>query len=287
MTIEAKLIDGKAIAQSIRDEVKAGVDAIVAAGRRPPSLTVVLVGKDPASQVYVNSKKKACAALGFTSGEHLLDETVSEAVLAELINKLNHDPGVDGILVQLPLPKHIREQVILEKIDPMKDVDGFHPVNVGRLVANAPALRPCTPAGCIEMLKRAGVDLNGANAVVLGRSNIVGKPVATLLLHEHCTVTIGHSRTRHLRDIVKRADVIVAAIGKPKFVTADMVKPGAAVIDVGINRLADGKIVGDVDFEEVRKVAGWITPVPGGVGPMTIAMLMYNTLKAYRMRMGE
>lgn len=285
--MEAKLIDGKAIAQSIRDEVKAAVDKIIAAGRRPPSLTVVLAGKDPASQVYVNSKKKACAALGFTSGEHLLDETVSEAALAELINKLNHDPGVDGILVQLPLPKHIREQAILEKIDPAKDVDGFHPVNVGRLVANTPGLRPCTPAGCIELLKRAGVELNGAKAVVLGRSNIVGKPVATLLLHENCTVTICHSRTKHLRDIVKSADVIIAAIGKPNYVTADMVKPGAAVIDVGINRLADKKIVGDVDFEGVKKVAGAITPVPGGVGPMTIAMLMFNTLKAYQMRMGE
>ncbi len=285
--MKAKLIDGKVIAQSIRDEVKAAVEKMVAAGRRPPSLTVVLAGKDPASQVYVNSKKKACAALGFTSGEHLLDENVTEASLVELINKLNHDPNVDGILVQLPLPKHIREQVILEKIDPAKDVDGFHPVNVGRLVANTPALRPCTPAGCIEMLKRAGVELNGAKAVVLGRSNIVGKPVATMLLHEHCTVTICHSRTRHLRDILKSADVIIAAIGKPKFVTADMVKPGAAVIDVGINRLEDKKIVGDVDFESVSKVAGFITPVPGGVGPMTIAMLMYNTLQACRMRLGE
>lgn len=285
--MKAKLIDGKAIAQSIRDEVKAAVEEMVAAGHRPPSLTVVLAGKDPASQVYVNSKKKACAALGFSSGEHLLDENVSEATLVELINHLNHDPSVDGILVQLPLPKHIREQVILEKIDPAKDVDGFHPVNVGRLVADTPGLRPCTPAGCIELLKRTGVDLNGAKAVVIGRSNIVGKPVATMLLHEHCTVTICHSRTRHLRDIVKSADVVIAAIGKPNFVTADMVKPGAAVIDVGINRLADKKIVGDVDFEEVRKVAGFITPVPGGVGPMTIAMLMYNTLKACRMRMGK
>ncbi len=285
--MSAKLIDGKAIAQSIRDEVKASVEKIVAAGRRAPSLAVVLVGKDPASQVYVSSKKKACAALGITSFEHLLDETASEATVVELVNKLNHDPDVDGILVQLPLPKQIREQVILEKIDPLKDVDGFHPVNVGRLVANTPALRPCTPAGCIELLKRSGVELNGAKAVVLGRSNIVGKPVATLLLHENCTVTVCHSRTKNLHAIVKEADVIVAAIGKANFVTADMVKPGAAVIDVGINRLAEKKIVGDVDFEKVKEVAGSITPVPGGVGPMTIAMLMFNTLQAYRMRMGE
>jgi methylenetetrahydrofolate dehydrogenase (NADP+)/methenyltetrahydrofolate cyclohydrolase len=277
----AKLIDGKATAQQIKDEIKLEVDKITAEGRRPPALAVVLVGKDPASQIYVNNKRKACHALGIKSIEHLLDEAVEEKTLMELITKLNNDNEIDGILVQLPLPKHIHEPHILEHINPLKDVDGFHPVSVGRLVANAPGLRPCTPAGILEMLKRSGEDLVGKKVVVLGRSNIVGKPTATLLLHESCTVTVCHSKTRHLHDITKSADILIAAIGKPEFVTADMVKPGAVVIDVGVNRVAKG-VVGDVDFNEVKKVAGAVSPVPGGVGPMTIAMLMYNTLKAYK-----
>ncbi|MBI5178832.1 MAG: bifunctional methylenetetrahydrofolate dehydrogenase/methenyltetrahydrofolate cyclohydrolase FolD [Nitrospinae bacterium] len=281
--MSAKIIDGKAIAQDIRNEIKAEVEQIVASGKRPPALAVVLVGKDPASQVYVTNKRKACHALGITSIEHLLDETIEEKHLLELITKLNRDDGVDGILVQLPLPKKIHEPNILEHIAPEKDVDGFHPVNVGRLVANTPALRPCTPAGVLEMLKRTGIDLPGKKVVVLGRSNIVGKPVATLLLHESCTITTCHSRTCMLNDITKTADIVIAAIGKPKYVKADMIKPGAVVIDVGINRIDEG-LVGDVDFENVKKVAGYITPVPGGVGPMTIAMLMYNTLTAYKMR---
>lgn len=284
--MEAKIIDGKAIAQDIKNEVKAEVEKITAAGRRAPALAVVLVGNDPASQVYVGSKRKACHALGITSVEHILPDTTEEKALLELIGRLNRDNGIDGILVQLPLPKQIREQAVLEHIDPLKDVDGFHPMSVGRLVANAPGLRPCTPAGVIALLKRSGVALAGKKAVVIGRSNIVGKPVATLLLHESCTVTVCHSKTHNLPEIVKGADIVVAAIGKAKFVTREMIKPGAAVIDVGINRTPEG-IVGDVDFAEVKKTAGWITPVPRGVGPMTIAMLMHNTVEAYKLRVGE
>jgi len=281
--MSAKIIDGKAIAHAIRSEIKSGVDTLVAEGKRAPALAVVLVGKNPASQVYVNSKRKACHALGITSVEHLLDETVEEKTLLELIAKLNHDDDIDGILVQLPLPKQIHEQAVLEHISPLKDVDGFHPVNVGRLVANSPGLRPCTPAGVVEMLKRSHIHLSGKKVVVLGRSNIVGKPTATLLLHESCTVTVCHSRTNNLADITRSADILIAAIGKAKFVTADMVKPGAVVIDVGINRTPEG-LMGDVDFEAVKEVAGYLSPVPGGVGPMTIAMLMHNTLLAYRQR---
>ncbi|MBI3794629.1 MAG: bifunctional methylenetetrahydrofolate dehydrogenase/methenyltetrahydrofolate cyclohydrolase FolD [Nitrospinae bacterium] len=279
--MSAKIIDGKATAQELKNEIKIEVDKITSGGSRPPALAVVLVGKDPASQIYVNNKRKACHALGIKSVEHLLDAATSEKNLMELVTALNNDNDIDGILVQLPLPKHIHEPHILEHINPLKDVDGFHPVNVGRLVANSTGLRPCTPAGILEMLKRSGQELSGKKVVVLGRSNIVGKPTATLLLHESCTVTICHSKTRHLNDITSRADIIIAAIGKPEFVTAEMVKPGAVVIDVGVNRTAKG-VVGDVDFEGVKKVAGFISPVPGGVGPMTIAMLMYNTLKAYK-----
>ncbi len=279
--MSAKLIDGKAVAQSIKDEIKAEVEKITAGGGRAPALAVVLVGHDPASQIYVKNKRKACHAVGITSVEHLLDESTGEKTLLEVITILNNDDDIDGILVQLPLPRQIREPAVLEHINPLKDVDGFHPVNVGRLVANSPGLRPCTPAGILELLKRSGQDLVGKKVAVLGRSNIVGKPTATLLLHESCTVTICHSKTRHLADITRAADILIAAIGKPEFVTADMVKPSAVVIDVGVNRTPKG-IVGDVDFEGVKKVAGYISPVPGGVGPMTIAMLMYNTLKAYK-----
>ncbi len=276
-----ELISGKAISKAIRGEVKEEVAKIVASGKRAPVLAVVLAGKDPASEIYVNNKKKACHKTGITSIEHILDEKISEKELITLIDKLNNDPDIDGILVQLPLPGKLHEHVVLEKISPTKDVDGFHPVNVGRLVANTPGLRPCTPAGIVEMLKRTGIELSGKKVIILGRSNIVGKPVATMLLHESCTVTICHSRTRGLKEICRRGDIIVAAIGKPKFVTKDMVKDGAVVIDVGINRTDNG-LCGDADFENVKDVASYITPVPGGVGPMTIAMLMVNTLTAYK-----
>jgi len=280
--MDGKLIDGKAIAKAIREDVKEEVKKIVEDGHRPPSLAVVLVGKDPASQIYVKNKKKACHKAGITSVEHILDETVSEKMLFSIIDNLNDDPNVDGILVQLPLPGKLHEHTVIERINPLKDVDGFHPVNVGRLVANTKGLRPCTPAGIVEMLKRTGKDLAGKKVIVLGRSNIVGKPVATMLLHESCTVTVCHSHTKGLKEICKRGDIIVAAIGKPQFVTVDMVKEGCMIIDVGINRNDNGKICGDVDFDAVKEKAGYITPVPGGVGPMTIAMLMVNTLTAYK-----
>ena len=281
----AEIISGKAIAKEVRADVKRELEKLTASGMRHPSLAVVMVGRDPASQIYVNNKRKACHKIGINSVEHLLDESVSEKTLLGIIDKLNRDDTIDGILVQLPLPDKIRDKRVLEKIDPDKDVDGFHPVNVGRLTVDSPGLRPCTPAGIIEMLKRAGVEITGKKAVILGRSNIVGKPVATMLLHESATVTICHSKTRGLKEIAKRADIIIAAIGKPKFVTHDMVKEGAIVIDVGINRTDDG-LVGDVDFDNVVKTASKISPVPGGVGPMTIAMLMYNTLKAYKLHEG-
>ncbi len=275
----AVVISGKKIAASIRAEIKEEVEQLTANGKRPPSLAVILVGRDAASQIYVNNKRKACHKIGISSVEHILDETISEKSLLDLIDNLNADDSIDGILVQLPLPGKLREKNIIERINPAKDVDGFHPINVGRLTVDTPGLRPCTPAGIVEMLKRSGIELSGKKAVILGRSNIVGKPVGTMLLHESCTVTICHSKTRGLKEITKRADIIIAAIGRPKFVTADMVNESAVVIDVGINRTEDG-LAGDVDFENVSKKVSYITPVPGGVGPMTIAMLMHNTLKA-------
>ena len=278
----AHIINGKQIAKEIRAEVKKEVDSFVAQGRRPPSLAVVMVGRDPASQIYVTNKRKACHKIGINSIEHMLDDTITQKKLLSVIDKLNEDDTIDGILVQLPLPGKLHEKKVLEYVDPDKDVDGFHPVNVGRLTVDTPGLRPCTPAGIIELLKRSQIEITGCKAVILGRSNIVGKPVATMLLHESATVTICHSKTRDLKAICKRADIIIAAIGKPKFVTKEMVKEGAVVIDVGINRTDDG-LVGDVDFEQVSKLASHISPVPGGVGPMTIAMLMYNTLKAYKL----
>ena len=278
----AEIISGKAIAKELRADVKQELENLVASGMRTPSLAVVMVGRDPASQIYVNNKRKACHKTGINSVEHMLDESISEKTLLGIIDKLNRDNAIDGILVQLPLPDKIHDRKILEKIDPGKDVDGFHPVNIGRLTVNSPGLRPCTPSGIVEMLKRSGVEITGKKAVILGRSNIVGKPVATMLLHESATVTICHSKTRGLKEITKRADIIIAAIGKPKFLTQDMVKEGVVVIDVGINRTDEG-LVGDVDYDNVAKVASKISPVPGGVGPMTIAMLMYNTLKAYKL----
>ncbi|MGE5560110.1 MAG: bifunctional methylenetetrahydrofolate dehydrogenase/methenyltetrahydrofolate cyclohydrolase FolD [Chloroflexota bacterium] len=279
--MSAKVIDGKETAAAIRSELKHEVERFHSEHGYVPGLAVVLVGNNPASETYVKSKAKGCKEVGMYSEVHKLPEETTQDELVALIAKLNADPKLHGILVQLPLPKQIDEKTILNLIDPGKDVDGFHPVNVGKLMIGEHSLLPCTPAGCIELIERSGTDITGKSAVVIGRSNIVGKPVAMLLLHKNATVTICHSKTRDLKEVCRRADILVAAIGKPKFVTADMIKPGAVVIDVGINRV-EGKIVGDVDYEAAAEVAGAITPVPGGVGPMTITMLLKNTLEAAR-----
>ena len=275
------LIDGKKVSAQIKEQVAAETEKLKQQTGKFPGLAVVLVGEDPASAVYVKNKNKTCGKMGFQSFSHTLPADTEEGELLKLIAELNANAEVNGILVQLPLPKHINEQKVLEAIDPKKDVDGFHPVNVGYLTSGAGALAPCTPAGIIEMLDFYKIDIEGKHAVILGRSNIVGKPMASLLLKRHATVTICHSRTRDLPAMARSADILVAAIGKPRFVTADMVKEGAVVIDVGINRV-DGKLVGDVDFDKVAEKAAFITPVPGGVGPMTIAMLMKNTLQAFK-----
>jgi methylenetetrahydrofolate dehydrogenase (NADP+)/methenyltetrahydrofolate cyclohydrolase len=285
--VSAAIIDGKAFAEGLRGRVAALVPAFVAAAGRKPGLTVVLVGEDPASGVYVRSKGKATEAAGMKSDTIILPADTSQDDLLDLVRKLNADETVDGILVQLPLPKQIDENAVIATIDPDKDVDGFHPVNAGRLATGLPGFVPCTPLGCLMLLKERLGDLAGKEAVVIGRSNIVGKPMAQLLLGESCTVTVAHSKTRELPDVVRRADIVVAAVGRPEMVKADWIKPGAAVIDVGINRIDAGegktKLVGDVAFGEVAAVAGAITPVPGGVGPMTIAVLLRNTLVgAYR-----
>ncbi len=286
--MSAQILDGKLLAAQLREQVAAKVSALRASGKRAPGLAVVLVGGDPASQVYVGMKEKMTEAVGMHSVAHRLPETTSEQELLAVVAALNADPAVDGILVQLPLPAGIDSTRVIEAIAPDKDVDGFHPVNVGRLSAGLPALVPCTPRGCIMLAKLARADLSGLHAVVVGRSNIVGKPVAQLLLQENCTVTIAHSRTRDLPALCRTADLLVAAIGRPRFLGAQHVKPGAIVIDVGINRIttAEGssKLVGDVDFEAAAAIAGAITPVPGGVGPMTIACLLENTLTAYERR---
>jgi len=276
----AKLIDGKLIAKAVRDEVRLGVQTFLAERGRRPGLHVVLAGDDPASAVYVRNKEKAAEEVGMAGAVHRLPASVTEAELLGLVQRLNADPAVDGILVQLPLPKGIAAEKILDAIDPAKDVDGFHPINVGALWTGKPGLVPCTPRGCMRLLAEAGVALAGARAVVIGRSNIVGKPMAALLLAEHATVTVAHSRTRDLPGVCLQADVIVAAVGRAKMVQREWVKPGAVVIDVGMNRDEHGKLCGDVDFASVEPVAGAITPVPGGVGPMTIAMLLGNTLTA-------
>jgi methylenetetrahydrofolate dehydrogenase (NADP+) / methenyltetrahydrofolate cyclohydrolase len=280
----ASIIDGKAVAAEVRADVAAKVAARVAQGRPAPGLAVVLVGEDPASQVYVRNKARATREVGMVSIEHQLDAATSEAELLAVIAELNRRPDVNGILVQLPLPKHIDSGKVIEAIDPAKDVDGFHPVNVGRLAAGGRALAPCTPTGCLILVQSVQPDLAGLEAVVIGRSNIVGKPMAQLLLGMSCTVTIAHSRTRDLPAVVRRGDLVIAAVGRPEMVRADWIKPGAIVIDVGVNRVAgaDGKsrLVGDVAFDEASAVAGAITPVPGGVGPMTIACLLRNTLQA-------
>lgn len=280
----AKLLDGKAISQRVRDEVKAGVAEFQAKHGRAPGLTVVLVGEDAASVVYTRNKEKQAKEVGLRGELLKLPETTTEAELLALLDRLNGDPMVDGILVQLPLPKHIREVAVLDAIDPSKDVDGFHPVNVGRLSTGRQALVPCTPWGCMRMLREAEAKLAGARAVVIGRSNIVGKPMAQLLLAESATVTIAHSKTRDLPALAREADVLVAAVGRAEMVKGDWVKEGAIVLDVGINRTAEGKLVGDVAFAEAEPRASFITPVPGGVGPMTIACLLENTLRAAKAR---
>jgi methylenetetrahydrofolate dehydrogenase (NADP+)/methenyltetrahydrofolate cyclohydrolase len=276
----ARVIDGKALAARVTDEVKASVAARVAAGRSAPGLAVVLVGESAASQIYVRNKRRTTDAVGMRSYAHDLPADVPEARLLALIDELNADPSVSGILVQLPLPAQIDPERVTERIDPRKDVDGFHPYNVGRLVLKRPTLRPCTPYGCMKLLAETGESLVGKHAVVIGQSTIVGRPMALELLMARCTVTICHSATRDLPGAVRQADILVAGVGKAKFVPGDWVKPGAIVIDVGINRLDDGKLCGDVDFDAARERAAWITPVPGGVGPMTIAMLLANTLRA-------
>ena len=281
----AELIDGKKISQDLKDEVKAQVAELKANGVEV-TLAVILVGNDPASTVYVGNKKKACEYTGINSKSFELPEETTEEELLKLIKDLNEDESVNGILVQLPLPKHIDEDKVIRAIDPDKDVDGFHPESVGRLSIGVPGFVSCTPAGVIELLKRSGTELDGANAVVVGRSNIVGKPMGILLLRENATVTICHSHTKNLKEVCKNADVLVVAIGQPKFIDASYIKEGATVIDVGIHRVDDGskKLCGDVDFESAEKVAGKITPVPGGVGPMTIAELMNNCLQSALMK---
>jgi methylenetetrahydrofolate dehydrogenase (NADP+)/methenyltetrahydrofolate cyclohydrolase len=278
--VTARIIDGKALALRLREDIAQEVETLQKDTGVKPGLAAVLVGDDPASAVYVRNKKIACEKAGLYPQEHLLPASTTQEALLALIQQLNVDPKIHGILVQLPLPSHIESKAILQAVSPEKDADGFHPVNVGRLVEGDAVFVPCTPKGVMHMIDSTGTDIAGKRAVVIGRSNIVGKPVAMLLLHRHATVTICHSRTKDLPSVVQEADIVIAAIGKPLFVTPDMVKEGAVVIDVGINRLADGKLVGDVDFDRVKERAGWITPVPGGVGPMTIAMLLQNTLES-------
>ena len=278
----AMIIDGKSISQQVKDEVKEQVSKLAQEGVTV-TLAVIQVGADPASSVYVRNKKKACEAVGIGSESYELPEETTQEELLKLIDTLNERPEVDGILVQLPLPGHINEQIVLDRIVPGKDVDGFHPQNVGCLSIGKPGFVSCTPAGVIQLLKRSGIEIAGKECVVIGRSNIVGKPMAMLLLKENGTVTVTHSRTKDLPSVTRRADILVVAIGKPKMITADYVKEGAVVIDVGIHRMEDGKLCGDVDFASVEPVASAITPVPGGVGPMTIAMLMHNCLESVRL----
>lgn len=278
----AKIIDGKHISQEIKDELKQEVAALKASGREC-ALAVIQVGNDPASSVYVRNKKKACEYIGIRSLSYELDENTSEEELLALIDKLNVDSSVHGILCQLPLPKHMDEDKVIKRISPEKDVDGFHPQNVGALVIGQKGFVSCTPAGIIQLLKRSNIQMEGKHCVVIGRSNIVGKPMALLMLRENATVTICHSRTRNLKELCKEADILIVAIGKPQFITADYVKEGAVVIDVGIHRDENNKLCGDVKYDEVEPVASAITPVPGGVGPMTIAMLMHNCVEAMKM----
>ena len=284
--MSARILDGKAVAQSVTQEVAARVAARVAEGHPPPGLAVVLVGENAASQVYVRNKRRTTESVGMRSFAFDHPASLSEEELLAAIDRLNANPEVHGILVQLPLPKHIDPEKVVERIDPGKDVDGFHPYNVGRLVLKLPTLRPCTPFGCMRLLAETGESLVGKHAVVIGQSNIVGRPMAMELLMARCTVTICHSATRDLPGLVRQGDIVVAGVGKARFVQGDWIREGAIVLDVGINRGEDGKLAGDVDFEAARARASWITPVPGGVGPMTIAMLLANTLRAAEMRDG-
>lgn len=276
----ATIIDGKAVAREIQKQIKEDVEGLKRRWGLVPGLGVVLVGDDPASHLYVRNKEKACKEVGIQSQEHLLSAAVSERELLSLIQNLNRDKDIHGILVQLPLPAHIHAEKIIEAVSPRKDIDGFHPVNQGLLLLGGEGFKPCTPMGIMKLLETAGCDPKGKNAVVVGRSNIVGKPVALMLLAQHATVTLCHSRTTSLRDEIGRADILIAAIGKAGLVRGEWIKPGAVVIDVGVNRLPSGKLVGDVEFETAKDRASWISPVPGGVGPMTICMLLFNTLKA-------
>lgn len=274
----AKIIDGKAISKQIRSEIAAETAEFIKNTGRTPGLAVIIVGTDPASQVYVRNKRKACEEVGFYSKGYELPESTTQAELEALVDKLNADEKINGILVQLPLPKHLDETAILLRINPQKDVDAFHPYNVGKIMIGNYKFLPCTPAGVMSLLERSGIEISGKECVVVGRSNIVGKPQAMLLLQANGTVTICHSRTKDLAEVCRRADILIAAIGKADFFGAEYIKPGAVVIDVGMNRRADGKLTGDVNFEEVEPIASYITPVPGGVGPMTITTLMKNTL---------
>lgn len=280
----ARIIDGKALSGRIQDELRSRVEALAAKGRRP-GLAVVLVGDDPASQVYVRNKIRACERTGIKSIEVRMKADSTEKELLETVERLNRDPEVDGILVQLPLPKHLSSDIVIAAIDPAKDVDGFHVQSAGALMTGRPGFRPCTPHGVMKLLEEAGCDPDGKRAVVMGRSNIVGKPMALMLMEKNATVTVTHSRTKDLAAITREADVLVVAVGRAKMVTADMVKPGAVVIDVGMDRDENGRLCGDVDFAGVSEVAGAVTPVPGGVGPMTIAMLMTNTVEALERRL--
>lgn len=280
----ARIIDGKALSGRIQDELRSRVEALAAKGRRP-GLAVVLVGDDPASQVYVRNKIRACERTGIKSIEVRMKADTTEKELLETVERLNRDPEVDGILVQLPLPKHLSSDIVIAAIDPAKDVDGFHVQSAGALMTGRPGFRPCTPYGVMKLLEEAGCDPDGKRAVVMGRSNIVGKPMALMLMEKNATVTVTHSRTKDLAAITREADVLVVAVGRAKMVTADMVKPGAVVIDVGMDRDENGRLCGDVDFAGVSEVAGAVTPVPGGVGPMTIAMLMTNTVEALERRL--
>lgn len=282
----AKLLDGKVVSARVKAELKDTVEDLKGKGIYP-GLAVVIVGNDPASRVYVNSKKKACAEIGIESFEYALEESTSEEELLRLVEKLNTDRAVSGILVQLPLPRHIDERKVILAIHPEKDVDAFHPVNVGKIMIGNPDFQPCTPAGVMELIKESGIEIAGKECVVVGRSNIVGKPQAMLLLAQNGTVTLCHSKTRDLAEVCRRADILVAAVGKAELIKGDMIKPGAVVIDVGMNRLGDKKLVGDVEFSSASEVASAITPVPGGVGPMTIAMLMKNTVRAAVLQSGK
>lgn len=282
----AMLIDGKATSKAIRDEIRTETETFLKKTGVRPGLAVVIVGEDPASQIYVRNKHKACEEVGFLSQVHTLPASTTQEELDALVEKLNRDPKIHGILVQLPLPKHLDAEEVLLRIDPAKDVDAFHPINVGKIMIGTDSFLPCTPAGIIVLLKRHGIEIAGKRCVVIGRSNIVGKPMALLLLRENGTVTICHSRTKDLASLTREADILVSSVGKAKFVTADMVKEGAVVVDVGMNRDEEGKLCGDVDFSAVEPLVSAITPVPGGVGPMTITMLLQNTLKAAKKAVG-